>query len=391
MKVRRQYIVFLSSGMSAALLLLFLAVPRHFFAAPLEQQAQWCECVHYVLNRFGLSMAGGPYFIGAADMGPFLESRGFARVAEPAAGTIIVFPRSFGSGINTTYGHVGVVTEVHASGGAWHMVVRGARQSWPEWSEHGCSNVSDMQGISVPYGSSSATFYTANTAQASVAVAAPAPGRLQLVDSLALSSVSIQESDLVHASFAVQIVGGQALLLEELTVGGRQGSNWDAVIVADFPYVRQITLEPGEVYRYAAGRIFDHAGRYFAQPVAKVNGSWGAIEGEDRVEFTVHAPHASATSQDSMPFVVPTPSVPSRIQAQWTENDDLAEGTYTFRVQGGQGIRVYLDGQLVLDGLQPHESYVAAQTVSGGQHEVTIVVYQDNDGSHVHYDWEAQT
>jgi hypothetical protein len=376
--------------LSLALLTLFISFPRHFFAAPLEQSAHWCQCVEYVMNRSGFSMGSGPYFTGAADMGPFLESRGFARMAEPTAGAIVVFPRSFGYGIDTTYGHVGVVTEVQNSGYGWSIVVRGARQSGPEWTEYGCNNVSDMYGITVSYGSSGASFYSSGSS-GSAELSAPAPGRLQLVDSLALSSVNPQIGEQVYARFSVQNTGGQALLLDQLTVGGRQGSSWDDVVVVDFPYVQQITLAPGEVYHYEGVRTFDSTGSYFAQPVAKIAGSWNAIAGEDRVHFTVQgAEDAALVPQQIRGGAAPDARSDAEIHAQWTGQEYLDEGDYLFRVQAGQGIRVYLDGELVLDGLEPQETYEATRAVSGGPHRLKIVVYEDNDGSQTRYDWERQ-
>ncbi len=144
--------------LSLAIALLLVLLPGRGFNA--TQQMRWCECVHYVLNRYHLDMSGGPYFIGAADMAPYLESRGFRRSSAPAVGAVAVFARSFGMGIDTTYGHVGIVTAVApgTNGTTWSLVVRGARQNGAEVAEYGCTNVSDMH-IPVAAGNPQIAFY----------------------------------------------------------------------------------------------------------------------------------------------------------------------------------------------------------------------------------------
>jgi hypothetical protein len=367
------------------------------------------------------------------------------RIVEPFEGAVIVFPRTFGMGIDAVYGHVGVVTQVSAaaSGAAWSLTVRGARQRGNEWAEHGCSNVSDMYAIIVPRdGRSGVSFYASE----------PPPGRLRVVEPLRLSTTAPRTSELVYAHFTVENSGGQLLQIETLTAGGRQGTAWDAPIRADFPFVHDIVLHPGERYTYKAARDLSAAGNYFAEPAAQIDGAWGSVERANRVRYSVqasvalpeHEPHLPATpalTPTEPPTATPSPTAaptepptaaptepptaaptepptatptepptatPSPTAAptgahseavaeaeplsQWSHHEHLAPGTYRLRVWGGPGLRIYLDGELVLDGLAPDAPrQITRSDVSGGPHKITILMYATNDGTTAHYTWERQS
>jgi hypothetical protein len=405
-------------ALSLLLLLLFLIVPRHGFnATPAATYARWCECVDYVRNRFQLDPAIGPHFLGAADMGPYLQNHGFAAVPEPRNGAIIVFQRSFGSGIDATYGHVGVIVGVQPlDGSTWNLTVRGARQTWPEWSEYGCNNVSDMSHILVSRGSSLAAFYARQ----------PQPGRLVVSEALHIAPAAPRAGEAVTARFAVQNVGEQPLVIEELTAGGRQGSDWPDAIHADFPYQHAIELAPGQSYVYQASRTFAEPGSYFSEPVASINGTWQSIDSTNRVAYTVLSQPAeptpeptaeptpeptaeptSAPAPDPQPWPTPdnaprpTPierpeqeasfnaeGVLPAISDEWSSSETLAEGRYIFRARAGRGTRLYLDETLLIDGLRQQDSYIGSWIVSGGAHHVRVVVYEKNDGSRANFQWE---
>lgn len=108
-----------------------------------------------------------------------------------------------------------------------------------------------------------------------------------MVGALSLSNLNPETRDDVTATFRVRNVGGQALHLDQLTAGGRQGSDWDGAW-ADFPSVENITLQPNGEYTYRQTRSFDVAGGYFAEPVVRI-GTWGGIGGTNRVTFNVRA------------------------------------------------------------------------------------------------------
>ena len=118
-----------------------------------------------------------------------------------------------------------------------------------------------------------------------VVVSAPT-GRLTVSSGLVLSSTNPRTGENVTVDFTVTNSGGQALTIQELTAGGRRGTDWNGEWM-DFPHVANIVLQPGQSYRYRQSRSFPGTGAHFAEPAALINGSWGSIAGGNRVTFTV--------------------------------------------------------------------------------------------------------
>lgn len=301
---------------SLCLALLFVLVPRPGHnALPAANSVRWCQCVDYVRQRFGLDPAAGPHFVGAADMGPYLQGQGMVRHAAPLLGAVIVFPRSFGSGIDTTYGHVGVVVGIEAQADHWRLTVRGARQSWPEWTEYGCSNVSDMTHITVPYQGATVAFF--------------APSAVQ----------PVSESRPVTAQ-----------------------------------PVSTPTSEPTAIATSTPAVPTPAAPTPKPMPTAS------------------RGPHLAASPAPAVPTASPAPA-PAELPAlltQWSSEEQLAPGSYRFRAWGGPGMRLYLDGELVLDGVSTPATYYAERSVSGGPHQVRVEVYATSNGSQARFTWEQQ-
>jgi hypothetical protein len=55
---------------------------------------------------------------------------------------------------------------------------------------------------------------------------------------------------------------------------------------------------------------------------------------------------------------------------------ELPPGEYTLRTISDDGIRVWVDGSLVIDHFAPHESAVDFAALTGGRHEVRVLYYQ---------------
>ena len=55
---------------------------------------------------------------------------------------------------------------------------------------------------------------------------------------------------------------------------------------------------------------------------------------------------------------------------------DLAPGEYTMRTISDDGIRVWVDGVLVIDNWKPHESELDFAPLKGGRHEFRAQYYQ---------------
>ena len=63
---------------------------------------------------------------------------------------------------------------------------------------------------------------------------------------------------------------------------------------------------------------------------------------------------------------------------RWVKTQSFAAGTYTFTVTADDGVRVYLDGALVIDQWkdQPPTTYTASRSVSAGDHVLSVEYYE---------------
>ncbi|HEY5022611.1 MAG TPA: NosD domain-containing protein [Gemmatimonadaceae bacterium] len=64
-----------------------------------------------------------------------------------------------------------------------------------------------------------------------------------------------------------------------------------------------------------------------------------------------------------------------------TGSVDLAPDEYTLRTLSDDGVRVWVDGTLVIDDWKPHESALDFATLNGGHHDLRVQYYQ-GDGSY---------
>jgi glucose/arabinose dehydrogenase len=83
--------------------------------------------------------------------------------------------------------------------------------------------------------------------------------------------------------------------------------------------------------------------------------------------------------EGSPSFVVPFNS----FSARWTRTKTYAAGTYRFSVTGDDGIRVLVDGTLVIDGwfYQAPTTYTADVPLSEGQHTVVVEYFEFSGGA----------
>lgn len=104
-------------------------------------KATFCQCVDYIKNRYGFSCSTN-----AKDMGSCLIKNQFKKLSSPLAGAIIIFQPNYGGGIDKTYGHIGVITNISYSSKQkkYTLKVRGANQGGKVSTEYKCNNVSDL-------------------------------------------------------------------------------------------------------------------------------------------------------------------------------------------------------------------------------------------------------
>lgn len=79
--------------------------------------------------------------------------------------------------------------------------------------------------------------------------------------------------------------------------------------------------------------------------------------------------------------------------ARWVGQFDFGSGNYIFRARANGGVRVYLDGTLVIDAWSdgPHDSSNTFRGVGGGRHTVTIDYYNRYGNAYIQVFWFADS
>ncbi len=156
----------------------------------------------------------------------------------------------------------------------------------------------------------------------------------------------------------------------------------------------------GTTYNYAI-RAFDAAGNYsnasngvrVTTPIAPASGSCpapanGAFTGcyYSNIDLTGAPVFVRTDNRIDFDWWMTGPasgSVPvDNFSVRWQGNFNFDEGSYTFSTITSDGVRLYIDGNIVLDRWrdQPPYMYVARRSLSAGTHLITLEYY-DHTGS----------
>lgn len=75
---------------------------------------------------------------------------------------------------------------------------------------------------------------------------------------------------------------------------------------------------------------------------------------------------------------------------RWTRSLSFAEGTYRFNATSDDGVRVWLDGDLIIDQWRDTSAvtYSAERYVSGGVHALRVEYYENNQTATIRFWWE---
>lgn len=75
---------------------------------------------------------------------------------------------------------------------------------------------------------------------------------------------------------------------------------------------------------------------------------------------------------------------------RWTRSLSFSEGTYRFNATSDDGVRVWLDGDLIIDQWRDSSvvTYSAERYVSGGTHAVRVEYYENNQTATMRFWWE---
>jgi hypothetical protein len=86
----------------------------------------------------------------------------------------------------------------------------------------------------------------------------------------------------------------------------------------------------------------------------------------------------------------PDPLVPAdRFSARWTRYLDLAAGTYRFTATSDDGMRVYVDGSLVINEWYDHSAKTVSvdKALAGGHHLIQVEYYENSVDAVARFSW----
>lgn len=88
----------------------------------------------------------------------------------------------------------------------------------------------------------------------------------------------------------------------------------------------------------------------------------------------------------------PMTGVPADLfSVRWTGDWDFTGGTYTFTATTDDGMRVYVDGTLIIDQWidQAPTTYTANKDISAGRHRIVVEYYENAGGAVAQVSWQA--
>lgn len=76
--------------------------------------------------------------------------------------------------------------------------------------------------------------------------------------------------------------------------------------------------------------------------------------------------------------------------ARWTRALSFSEGNYRFNVTSDDGVRVWVDGDLIIDQWRDTSAvtYTAERHLSGGNHSIRVEYYENNQNATIRFWWE---
>jgi len=91
-------------------------------------------------------------------------------------------------------------------------------------------------------------------------------------------------------------------------------------------------------------------------------------------------PPAAERREDRLDYMWYRPAIPGIPQERWgletTASVTLPDGEYSLRTISDDGVRVWVDGALVVDRLDPHGSEVDEAPLAPGRHDLRVRYYQ---------------
>jgi uncharacterized protein YkwD/chitodextrinase len=284
------------------------------------------------------------------------------------------------------------------------------------WSVNGTTSITIDNGVGVVTGSTSkpvqpgqSTTYTltasnsAGTTTAVVNVTVTAISDTQPPGTPVLTSATAKSSSEVDLAWSATVdnvgVAGYQIL--------RNGAPLASVNGTTLAYADK-SAAPNTAYTYSV-KASDAAGNYSAAsngipvttPVAAVSGGTCPLPATgvftscyySGINLSGNPVLTGADSQINFDWGTgsPGPSVsPVNFSARWQGYFNFDSGVYAFSAQASDGIRIYIDGRLIMDHWQdePVSMYQARPTLTEGSHLVTVEYYAHTGWASCHLTWQ---
>lgn len=168
-----------------------------------------------------------------------------------------------------------------------------------------------------------------------------------------------------------------------------------------------LTVSPSTTYTYSI-KAFDAAGNLspssyaylITTPAAPVSGACppvaGAFTGCYYNNTTLSGTPVMQRTDNQINFdwAFGSPGLymsPGNFSVRWQGTFTFAQGSYVFNAIASDGIRLYIDGALVLNQWrdQAASTYSVAQTLSAGNHLIVVEYYERTGLSTVHLTWQS--
>ncbi|MFN2187888.1 MAG: PA14 domain-containing protein [Candidatus Promineifilaceae bacterium] len=119
------------------------------------------------------------------------------------------------------------------------------------------------------------------------------------------------------------------------------------------------------------------AGQYFANQ--NLSGAATVIRNDANIQFNWGT---------GSPFPGPIPN--DHFSVRWSRSLNFAAGTYTFSAASDDGVRVYLDNQLIINQWTDAQStvFTAQRTLSAGNHSLRVEYYENTGDANIQFWWE---
>jgi hypothetical protein len=195
------------------------------------------------------------------------------------------------------------------------------------------------------------------------------PGEWRLVDRRGLADVSAQSG-----------TTGDTLIVTPSNGSLRDWSVTLEYIGAATVSPRGIEVPAGRPIRFSFDR-FEPLGDWAVEFFTWIDPSRDPLQNATAFESLLAGTPAMTRTEHRLDYQWFTPRIQGLPQARWaldaTTSVDLPAGeVYSLRTISDDAVRVWVDGDLVIDNWQPHGSIVDHAEIEPGRHDIRVVHYQ---------------